>query len=82
MQKNVLAFDFGASSGRAIVGVFKEGALELDEIHRFVNYPIEKEGHLFWDINYLFEQVLLGIQKACQKYKIDSLGIDTSLLIN
>lgn len=77
MQKNVLAFDFGASSGRAIVGVFKEGALELDEIHRFVNYPIEKEGHLFWDINYLFEQVLLGIQKACQKYKIDSLGIDT-----
>ena len=32
---NTLAFDFGASSGRAIVGSFDGEKIELSEIHRF-----------------------------------------------
>ena len=29
----VLAFDFGASSGRAIIGTFENGKISLEEIH-------------------------------------------------
>lgn len=77
MKKNVLAFDFGASSGRAIIGIYDDGALELKEIHRFPNYPLEENGTLYWDIEYLFEQVKTGIRMATEEYQIDSLGIDT-----
>ena len=30
----VLAFDFGASSGRAILGALKDGKIEMKEIRR------------------------------------------------
>ena len=40
-SKKFLAFDIGASSGRAVVGIFNKGKLALDEIHRFPNEPIE-----------------------------------------
>ena len=45
----VLAFDFGASSGRAIRAVYDGQNLTYEEIHRFENVPIEKGGHLFWE---------------------------------
>lgn len=77
MKKNVLAFDFGASSGRAIVGEYDEGQLKMTEIHRFANGPIEEAGTLYWDIDYLFEQIIVAIKKAVKVYDIDSLGIDT-----
>lgn len=41
----VLAFDFGASSGRAIRAVYDGQNLNYEEIHRFENIPIEKDGH-------------------------------------
>ena len=44
----VLAFDFGASSGRAIRAVCDGQNLNYEEIHRFENIPIEKDGHLCW----------------------------------
>ena len=34
---NFLAFDLGASSGRAIIGSLENGKLSLQEVHRFVN---------------------------------------------
>lgn len=77
MKRNVLAFDFGASSGRAIIGKYDNGNLELEEIHRFTNAPIEIEDTLYWDLDYLFLQVVEGIKLATQKYKIASLAVDT-----
>lgn len=38
----VLAFDFGASSGRAIRAVYDGQNLNYEEIHRFENIPIER----------------------------------------
>ena len=35
MTKRVLAFDFGASSGRAIIGCFDGEKITLEEVHRF-----------------------------------------------
>ncbi|WP_161526359.1 rhamnulokinase [Enterococcus sp. JM9B] len=77
MKKNVLAFDFGASSGRAILGKYDDGKIELEEIHRFSNYPVEKGGTLYWDYAFLFQQIIEGVKKATKLYSVDSLGIDT-----
>ena len=40
MDKRVLAFDFGASSGRAMLGTFDGSRIEIEEIHRFSNEKI------------------------------------------
>lgn len=77
MNKNVLAFDFGASSGRAIVGEFKDNHLTLHEVHRFTNYPITTDEGVFWDLENLMTQIQLGIKKATAAFPIVSLGIDT-----
>ena len=39
-MKNVLAIDFGASSGRAVIGSFDGTVIKLTEIHRFSNDPV------------------------------------------
>ena len=44
--RGYLAFDFGASGGRAILGFFHDGRLELREVHRFPNGPVRREGAL------------------------------------
>ncbi len=76
-MKQVLAFDFGASSGRAILGSFDGEKITLKEIHRFSNDPV-KVGHTFyWDVLRLFHEIKQGILKAKQYGNIDSIGIDT-----
>ena len=44
-MSRVLAFDFGASSGRAILGGYENGELSYREVHRFENNPRDKDGH-------------------------------------
>ncbi|MBQ8288754.1 MAG: rhamnulokinase [Clostridia bacterium] len=70
----VLAFDFGASSGRAIKGTYENGTLICEEVHRFDNNPVTEDGHLCWDFPALLEQVHIGIQKAGD---FDTIGFDT-----
>ena len=40
LEKKVLAFDFGASSGRAIIGTFDGNWIFIEVIHRFSNDPV------------------------------------------
>lgn len=77
MSKNVLALDFGASSGRAILASFDGEKIILREVHRFVNEPIEKDGKLFWNFDELFKNLEEGIRKAFEISPFDSIGIDT-----
>ncbi len=70
----VLAFDFGASSGRAIKARYENGALSYEEVHRFDNNPGEYEGHFCWDFETLLTEVRTGIEKAGE---FDSVGFDT-----
>ena len=77
MNKNVLALDFGASSGRAILASFDGEKIALREVHRFVNEPIEKDGKLFWNFDELFKNLEEGIKKASEISSFDSIGIDT-----
>ena len=63
-RKRLLAFDFGASSGRAILGTYSDGKLQLEEIHRFSNDPVSVRGTLYWDVLRLFFEIKQGITKA------------------
>ena len=70
----VLAFDLGASSGRAIKAVFQENMLTYEEVYRFENNPVECQGTLYWDLDTLIAQIHRGIEKAGA---FDSVGFDT-----
>lgn len=76
-MKKVLAFDFGASSGRAIIGSFDNGKISLQEIHRFSNDPVKVNGTLYWDVLRLLHEIKQGIVKAKMAGGFDSIGIDT-----
>lgn len=78
-QKYFLAFDLGASSGRAILGILADGKLELKEIHRFTNQMQLINGHYFWNIFSLFNELKTGLKICVKEYGIQpgSIGIDT-----
>lgn len=81
-----LAIDIGASSGRHILGSVRDGRLVLDEIYRFPNAPLEKNGRLVWDTERLFGEILNGLKRAKQLNRvprfvgIDTWGVDYALL--
>ena len=78
MEKYYLAIDIGASSGRHILGHLENGKMILEEIHRFPNGNVEKDGELTWDIDGLFQEILTGMKKCKEAGKIPaSVGIDT-----
>ena len=76
-SKQLLAFDFGASSGRAMLGRFDGERIDLEEIHRFPNDPVQVGDTLHWDVLRLFHEIKQGLIKAKGFGPIDSFGIDT-----
>ena len=76
-MKRLLAFDFGASSGRAILGLYDGAKVQMEEIHRFSNDPVLVNGTFYWDVLRLLHEIKQGILKAKEKGGFDSIGIDT-----
>lgn len=86
MVKYYLAVDIGASSGRHILGWIENGQIRLQEVYRFENGMKEKNGHLCWDFDYLFGEIVEGL-KQCKELDmvpvsmgIDTWGVDFTLL--
>ncbi len=77
MTRYHLAIDIGASSGRHIVGWRENGELKTQEVYRFSNNVTEENGHLVWDIEHLFDEVVNGIGVALKSYSIATAAIDT-----
>ena len=78
MKKYYLAIDIGASGGRHILGHLENGKMILEEVHRFPNGNVERDGELIWDIDALFAEVITGMKKCNALGKIPvSVGIDT-----
>lgn len=81
-----LAIDIGASSGRHIVGRIRDGQIEQREVYRFTNGSREIDGHLCWDVDHLFEEIVAGLREAdacgCRPdyIGIDTWGVDYALL--
>ncbi len=78
-MKNLLAFDLGASNGRAILGQLENGRLTTRELHRFENNYVERDGVLCWDLPALLEELKRGLAafKAANVGDLDCFGIDT-----
>lgn len=75
---NFIAFDLGATNGRAMLGTLTDGILELKELTRFPNKIIRIHDKYYWDIFTLYEAIKDGLNSAsAQNIRIDAIGIDT-----
>ncbi len=75
---NLLGFDFGASSGRAMLGRFDGERIHLTELHRFSNDPVTLNGRMVWDVQRFFFEMKQALTKAAKEgIRLDSIGIDT-----
>ena len=63
-QSYYLAIDIGASSGRHILGWIENGKIRIEEIHRFQNGLVGRNGHLCWDVDHLFHEVVEGLKRC------------------
>ena len=75
----VLAFDYGASSGRAILGTYDGGKLTLEEMHRFASDPVMMNKTFTWDFLRLFHEMKTGLLKTYNAGHKDlaGMGVDT-----
>lgn len=86
MTRHFLALDLGAESGRAILAQLHQGRLELRELHRFSNTPVELPAGLYWDTLRLFHEICEGIRIAAKAgvdldgIAVDTWGVDFALL--
>jgi rhamnulokinase len=78
-EHRFLACDLGAESGRVILATLRDGALSLEELHRFLNEPVQLPTGLYWDANRLYLDIVKGLTIAgrTRKLKIDGIGVDT-----
>ncbi len=80
------AVDVGASGGRVVAGIVAgdvagdvgDRSVEIDIVHRFENGATERDGHLRWDFERLFAEILTGLGELARRYPdVHSIGIDT-----
>ena len=77
-KKNFLAFDCGATSGRAVLATFTDGTFEMKEVYRFPSGIIELNGKYYWDILAIYDHFRKCLAQLGQEgVRIDSIGIDT-----
>ena len=77
MMRYVLALDFGASSGRAMLAGFDGSRITLQEVYRFANEPVSKDGRLYWNVPQLMEELEQGLQAGYAIAPYESIAIDT-----
>ena len=74
------AVDFGATSGRVILGSWSKNRLTLNEVHRFPNTFRTLAGHDYWDLGTLWHEAQTGLRKAVAALprgaKLASVGVD------
>ncbi|MGB4458411.1 MAG: hypothetical protein WBI60_05535, partial [Defluviitoga tunisiensis] len=81
-----LAVDLGASGGKVFAGTLQNDKLVLQEVNRFPNNVVEINGVSFWDILYLYNNILNSVNIAQERglevlsLGIDSWGVDFGLL--
>ena len=77
-----LAFDLGAASGRAILGTLDGDRMGMEEVHRFPTPTADEGGHLFWEVEALWDELEKGLSLALEdspglrSVSVDSWGVD------
>ena len=77
-----IAFDLGAESGRAMLGVLEDGKVSVEELHRFQNRPQSLPDGYHWNLGSLWSNVQEGLRLGYQHAKANglplaSVGVDT-----
>ena len=77
-QRQYLAVDLGATSGRTTLATFDGSNISLRELTRFANPMVPIAGHIHWNIVELYNQILSALTLVHkQGIELDSIGIDT-----
>ncbi len=77
-EPTFLAIDLGAESGRVLAASLKNEQVQLQEIHRFANVPVELNDGLYWNILGIFAEVKEGLRKAGERVeRLSSIGVDS-----
>ena len=76
MSKYVAAVDLGATSGRVCLGWLEEGLLKLEEIYRFSHEAVNKDGNLYWQWDFIVDEVIKGLKEARKRGELSSIGVD------
>jgi rhamnulokinase len=67
-----------------VANVSFDGArLELTEVHRFANNPVQAAGVLYWDVLRLWHEIVIGINAApsdASSVGLDTWGVDFALI--
>jgi rhamnulokinase len=86
-ELNCIAIDMGASNIRIMFGKIARFTLQYEEVYRFPNSIVEKEGHERWDIGYILHEIIAGMNKACSSFSgemasigVDAWGVDFAML--
>lgn len=79
MTEKFIAFDLGAESGRALVGILREGRLETDVVHRFPTHHLTILDRRQWNAAAIHAEILRGIQLSVEQHgpDFDGIAIDT-----
>ena len=77
-KRTFLAFDCGATSGRALLGRFADGAFSMEEVYRFPNQVLELGGRCYWNVWDIYEHFVTCLRQLGRDgIRPDSIGIDT-----
>ena len=77
-KRSFLAFDCGATSGRAVLATFDGDSFSMEEVYRFPSGIIELHGKYYWDIFAIYEHFVKCLDSLERKgVRPDSIGIDT-----
>jgi rhamnulokinase len=77
-----LAIDLGASSGRVVLGTLDGDVMQLEELHRFTTPLVERNRHLYWDVETMWAEILFALAKSfdtgvsIRSVSVDSWAVD------
>ena len=75
---NHVAIDIGASGGTVFLGSVTPSAIDVTQVHRFENAPVDRDGRYVWDVDALVDGITAGIAAADEHAgSLDTVGIDT-----
>ncbi len=74
-----LAYDLGAESGRAVLGILEGGSISLKVIHRFRTEGLFMLGVRQWDVTRIYEEMIFGLDQCVREYgpDLDGIAVDT-----
>src|SRR5579862_6105481 len=82
-SRNYLAFDIGAESGRGVLVRLSGDVLQIQEVHRFPDQPLQEGNSLRWDVRRLWLEIrnaLSQIECKLEGVGVDTWGVDYALL--